>query len=51
MKLEVAYIVINAKGQLVTKRKIFATPEKASAYLSKLEENGTLYSVIGSRDA
>jgi hypothetical protein len=50
MKYEVAYICINAKGELVTKRKVFASPEKASAYLNKLEEKGTLYSVLGTRE-
>jgi hypothetical protein len=47
---EVAYVIINAKFQLVTKSKAFKTAKAREKHLDKLREKGVLHEILGYRD-
>ena len=47
---EVAYTVINAKWEIVAKRKAFKTAKVRERHIEKLREKGVLHSVIGYRE-
>ena len=47
MKIEVAFSVIDRKGNIIVKRKVFRNREQAEKYLSRLDEKGTLFEVLG----
>ncbi len=47
---EVAYTVINAKWQIVTKVKAFKTAKAREKHLDKLREKGVLHEILGYRD-
>ena len=47
---EVAYTIINAKWQIVTKVKAFKTAKAREKHLDKLREKGVLHEILGYRD-
>lgn len=47
---EVAYVVVNAKWELVTKMKSFKTAKARERHIEKLREKGTLHRVLVYRD-
>lgn len=47
--IEVAYQEINAKFQIISKRKEFKTETAMRKFFDKLEEKGTLHQILGTR--
>lgn len=49
--IEMSYQEINKRSEIVTKRKNFKTTESMEKFIEKLEEKGTLYMILGTREA
>ena len=47
---EVAYLEINSKYQIVSKRREFKTEAAMQKFIEKLFESGNLYQLLGTRN-
>lgn len=49
-KHELCWQEFNAKGAIVTKRKVFSTQSAMTKFIDKLTEKGNLYQIYGTRE-